>query len=486
MISTHSKLITYPAPTGAVANTDFSVRVRMENGQWQQLFTYLVPVDMHNVREASMITFDFEGTVEVEVTKMAGNIEKVELRPQAYGISMTQLENTVTFKLDRPRKLSFETNGDRFHNLHIFANSVETDAPNPEDSQTVFVKPGVHRPGHLLQLLAAPIGSNSDGEAQFPEVLYFGPGLHQFEEPSLRIPSGKTVYLAGGSMVEASLLCEHVEDITIRGRGILQMTNFEKTTYLRGVQIVFSRNITVEGIITVDPPHYSIFLGKSENIRIRNFKSFSTKGWSDGIDIMSCSHIDIDDIFMRNSDDCIAIYGSRWEYRGDCTDIKVTNAVLWADVAHPLMIGVHGAHEQEGDLIENIVFDNIDILEHHEPQDGYWGCMTINSADMNIVRNITYKNIRIEQFELGRLFDIRVFQNPKYNPSPGNRVENIRFENISFNGVCENPSVIEGFDADRIVDGIFFDNVVINGETVLDAQSGNISIEKYVRNVNFK
>ncbi|MGM0884059.1 MAG: glycosyl hydrolase family 28 protein [Bacillota bacterium] len=482
MISTRTELITYPAPLEAVINNDFSVRVRLENGVWHELFPYQVPVDMHNVREVSMVTFDFEGVVEVEVTKREGILESVDIRPNSYEIPFDQNGNTVTFKLDRPRKLSFEANGDRFHNLHLFANPLETNVPDLEDPRTIYVKPGSHRMDELVALLTNSI----DDEGAFPETLYFGPGMHVIEEKILRIPSGKTVYIAGGAMVVGSMICDHVEDVTIRGRGIVYLRNIEKTTYLRTVQIDFSRNITVEGIISVDPPHYSIHLGKSEHVHISNFKSFSTRGWSDGIDMMSCSYVDIDDVFLRTSDDCIAIYGSRGIFYGDSTNISVTNSVLWADVAHPIMIGVHGDHEHDGDSIENIVFDNIDILEHHEPQDGYWGCMTINAADKNTVRNVTYKNIRVEQFELGRLIDIRVFQNPKYNPSPGNRVENIRFENIEFNGICENPSVIEGFDGDRIVDGITIENFRINGTQVTDAQSGNIQIGEYVNNVVVK
>lgn len=123
----------------------------------------------------------------------------------------------------------------------------------------------------------------------------------------------------------------------------------------------------------IDPPHYSIFIGQSEQIVIDNFKSFSTRGWSDGIDIMSSSEVRIQDVFMRNSDDCIAIYGSRWDFYGDTRNISVRDSILWADVAHPLMIGTHGDHERNGDTIESIVFANIDILNHHEPQENYWG-----------------------------------------------------------------------------------------------------------------
>ncbi|MBD0382951.1 hypothetical protein ICC18_22840 [Paenibacillus sp. WST5] len=443
-------MVTYPAPAEAVGNSDFTVRVRSLQGEWQELFCYNVKVDMHDVRNASMVYFDCSGPILVEVVKNEGSVEVVLIRPLSSGLECVYSGNRVTFMLDGPRKLSLEVNGDRFHNLHIFANPLEENVPDPTD----------------------------------PNVIYFGPGMHVLEEPQLRIPSGKTIYIAGGAVVVGALVCDHVHDVTIRGRGLLYMSDFEKTTYYRGVEITFSKNITVEGIITVDPPHYTILIGQSEHISIRNMKTFSTRGWCDGIDMMSCSYIEIDDVFLRTSDDSIAIYGQRGDFHGDSRNVTVRNSIFWADVAHPMNIGTHGDSENGGNVIENIVFENIDILEHHEPQPDYWGCMAINPGDNNIVRNIRYENIRIEQFELGELFNIRVVHNPKYNPQPGKRVENIYFKDIVFNGNCENPSRIEGFDETRVVDGVTFENVYVNGRP-LKLDSEDIQIGSFVHNVNF-
>jgi hypothetical protein len=443
-----NRLVTYPAPVEAVENSDFKVRVRLAQGEWQELFCYNVKVDMHDVRNASMVYFDCSGPVDVEVIKNTWEVEEAVIRPLSFGLECAYSGNRVTFMLDGPRKISLEVNGDRFHNLHIFANPLEENVPDPTN----------------------------------PDVIYFGPGMHVLKEPQMRIPSGKTVYIAGGAVVVGALVCEHVQDVTIRGRGLLYMSDFEKTTYYRGVEISFSRDITVEGIITIDPPHYTILIGQSEHISIRNIKTFSTRGWSDGIDMMSCSHIEIEDVFLRTSDDCIAIYGQRGDFYGDSLNVTVRNSILWADVAHPMNIGTHGDSENGGNIIENIVFENIDILEHHEPQRDYWGCMAINPGDNNTVRNIRYENIRVEQFELGELFNIRVVHNPKYNPQPGKRVENILFKDIVFNGICENPSRIEGFDETRIVDGVTFENVFVNGRQ-LELDLGDILIGSYVNNV---
>ncbi|MNZ85822.1 Dextranase precursor [compost metagenome] len=310
--------------------------------------------------------------------------------------------------------------------------------------------------------------------------------MHFIEETLLRIPSGKTVYIAGGAAVAGSIVFDHVEDAAVRGRGIVYLADFHRFSAFRGVRIVCSKHIKVEGITTVNPPHYSIYIGGSEDIQIGNFKSFSCEGWSDGIDMMASSRIEIDDVFLRTSDDSIAIYGSRWDYYGDTRSVTVRNSTFWADVAHPLMIGIHGDHHRNGDTIEDIRFENIDILEHHEPQQNYQGAMTINAGDLNTVRNVTYDHIRVEHFELGRLFDIRVVWNKDYNPVPGSRIENIVFRNIAYNGHNAEPSRIHGFDKERSVDGVTFENLRINGELVADSTHSALDINEYAINVTFK
>ena len=67
-----------------------------------------------------------------------------------------------------------------------------------------------------------------------------------------------------------------------------------------------------------------------------------------------------------------------------------------------------------GNIIENITFSNIDILEQDEDDSNYQGCLAISASDNNLVRNITYENIRIEDIQEGQLFNFRVYFNEKY------------------------------------------------------------------------
>ena len=476
-----NKINGYAAPSGAVGKDDFAVYVRIPGQPWEQLFVYEVRVDMHNVRQASMVYFDMSGTVEVRIESLKQTIHEAVVRPLSAKVSIVHTEETLSFTLDRPQKLSIEINGERFSNLHLFANPIEVDVPDPGHEKVLLLKPAIHRTEDIYRLLATP---KAEG-GQVPDTLYFAPGMHYLEETLLQIPSGTTVYIAGGAIVVGSLVCERVQDITIRGRGILYLSDFHRYSAFRGIRIVFSENISVEGIITLDPPHYSIYLGQSQHVEIRNFKSFSTRGWSDGIDMMSCSHIDIDDVFLRTSDDCIAIYGSRWDYYGDTSHITVRNSIFWADVAHPLMIGTHGNHHDNGDTLSDILFENIDILEHHEPQPNYMGALAINAGDLNTVRDVVYRNIRIENFELGRLIDLRVVWNKDYNPVPGYRIENISFEDITYSGDSPNPSQIFGYDKERTIHNVSFTRLTVNDQLILQPEPGIMDINEFVQGISF-
>ena len=226
----------------------------------------------------------------------------------------------------------------------------------------------------------------------------------------------------------------------------------------------YSKNVLVDGITIVNPDHYTVFGGETTGLTIKNLKSFSCKGWSDGIDLMCCNEVLIDNVFMRNSDDCIAVYAHRWNYYGGSKNITLQNSILWADIAHPVNIGGHGNSADEvGETVENITVRNIDILEHDEDDPLYQGCMTIDCGDKNLVRNILFDNIRVESIQEGRLFHVNVRFNPKYDKQPGRGIEDVIFRNITYNGVGENPSLLKGLDENRRIKNVTFDNVMING-----------------------
>lgn len=451
MIAFPQELLVYDAPEPlkySAHNDDFTVRVRKPGGDWKDLFEWLVQVDLDNVQNASMVSFDFSGSVEVQVRKNNGTVGAVQIRPLAAGVAPDIAGQVISFSLDKPTKLSIEVNGDRLHNLHLFANSILKDKPDVNDPHIIYFGPGIHRPG------------DQPGDV-------------------FHITSGKTVYIDGAAVIRGKLLVDRADDVKIIGTGIVYQTE-------RGIEIRHSTNVKIDGPLFINPSHYTIYGGQTSGLTIRNIKSFSCKGWSDGIDLMSCSNVTVDSVFMRNSDDCIAIYGHRWDFYGSARNYQIRNSVLWADVAHPTNIGLHGYAEAGGDTIENISFENIDILEHDEDDREYQGCLAITCGDNNLVRNVSYKNIRVEDFQEGQLFNFRVMYNDKYSHAPGRGIENVRLTNIEYNGNSANPSVIEGYDSLRKVNDVVIDGLKINGERIYEKSQSTICKDANVSKLTIK
>lgn len=447
--SVNAQLVTYPDAlnAGMPPSDDYTVKVRIPGGDWKDLFEYKVSVDMDNVQSASMVQFDMGSPVEVMVKKNNGLIQDVKIRPLASDIQHTVDRNVILFRLEKPQYLSVEFNGDRLHNLHLFANPLETETYTGSSNKVMYFGPGVHRPQDL-------------------------------PNTQIQIPSNTTVYLAPGAVVKAKFLIDKAENVRIIGRGILDHP-------LRGVEITHSKNILIDGITVVNPDHYTIFGGEANGLTIKNLKSFSCKGWSDGIDLMCCNDVLIDNVFMRNSDDCIAIYAHRWSYYGGSQNITLQNSVLWADIAHPVNIGGHGNPEDEvGEMVENIIVRNIDILEQDEDDPLYQGCMAIDCGDKNLVRKVLFEDVRVESIQEGRLFHVNVRFNPKYDRQPGRGIEDVTFRNITYNGVGENPSLIKGLDEERNVKNVTFENVVINGKK-MESIDGFIT-NGYIRGIKVK
>lgn len=449
-------VISWQAPKGAGLNNDFTVKVRPEGkSKWVFVPTYLVKVDevrgtTHYVENASMATFDFSGKIEIAVTYNKEKIDSACVRPLSYDIPFTIVENTVQFSLENPANLSVEVNGDIFHNLHLFANPIDTFKVDKKN----------------------------------PDLIYFGPGIHRFENGEFRIPSGKTVYVAGGAVMMGRMLIENVHDVKLLGRGIID------PSVKMGIRIANSRNVQVEGLVATQ-----CATGGSDSVTIRNVKVISYFGWGDGMNVFSSKNVLFDGVFCRNSDDCTTVYGTRLGFEGPSSNITMQNSTLWADVAHPIFIGIHGNAEKP-EILENLNYVNIDILDHKEKQLNYQGCMAINAGDENLIRNVRFENIRIENFRQGQLVNLRIFFNEKYCKAPGRGIENVLFKNISYTGNRAEISVIEGYDAQRKVQNIRFENLRINGQIISDDMPGKpkwyhtgdmarIYVGPHVENISF-
>src|SRR5262249_10617497 len=138
------------------------------------------------------------------------------------------------------------------------------------------------------------------------------------------------------------------------------------------------------------------------------------------------------------------------------------------------------------DTLENIRFQDIDILEHAEHDPNYRGAMAISDGDDNLVRNVVFDSVRVDDFQEGQLINLRVLYNEKYNTAPGRGIQDILFRNISYRGANQDASIIAGYDATRAVQRVRFESLSINGRKIRNAHDANLEIGSHVADVTFR
>ncbi|KAF2033430.1 hypothetical protein EK21DRAFT_108898 [Setomelanomma holmii] len=191
-------------------------------------------------------------------------------------------------------------------------------------------------------------------------------------------------------------------DSAIRGRGMIYKPQ-------AGIQVARATNTLIEGITLINA---NLDTREAKIVHIRDVKSFSATQWGDGMDFYCSQGVLVEDVLYRNSDDCVTIYNHGNEWSGDPRNITVRDSSFWADVAHPINVGMHG-NTDHPETMSEITSSNIDILDHREPQFDYQGCIAINPGDSNLVRDVLIENIRVEDFHVGQLLNKRVMYNTK-------------------------------------------------------------------------
>ncbi|MBQ3781544.1 MAG: glycoside hydrolase, partial [Bacteroidaceae bacterium] len=213
-----------PEKDGPVLSARYDVSVRsMDSSSWQQVPVLRCDVNTRRVQQSAYAEFDMGCPVIVRVRSNEHDTYNPVIRPSARQIQTLRIDaRTVEFALTEPAYLSLEQDGDREHNLHIFANSLLTERHTPDEPQTINWE--------------AP--NSQDVFIRNPRLIYFGPGVHRPKDlpgGDIKIPSNCTVYLAPGAVVKARLIVDHAENVRIVGRGILDHP-------LRGVEITYSKN----------------------------------------------------------------------------------------------------------------------------------------------------------------------------------------------------------------------------------------------------
>ncbi|KAH6889803.1 pectin lyase fold/virulence factor [Thelonectria olida] len=433
----------YTVPEGVATSSAFVVEARSSSApEWTTVSTCAVDVadvnitrNEFNKHPISVASIDVNGAVEFRVRYTAEKVAKASIRPVSLGINTTIADDTIAFTIDRPLDVMLEINGDKWQALHILVNQIDPDEPT------------------------------SDTES----IWYFGPGLNngsayeKVVDGNLSVPSNTTVYLAGGAFLTAKLKFVNVSNSGVRGHGFIY-----KGPNGGAILIERSNNIFVKGVTSLGATGFSLTTGEAKGVHINRYRSFSSHGNGDGVDFFCSQDILVENCFLRNSDDTVAIYGHRWDYYGDTRNITVRNCTLLPDIAHAVQVGTHG-NPAKPETMSGIHISNIDILDHYENQTWYQGCISLNAGDENLIEDVHVDDIRVEKISKGQLVNLRVMQNAMWTTAPGRGVRNVTFKNVELStedSKIVNPSQILGFDATRRVENITFENLKIGGEYI--------------------
>ncbi len=368
--------------------------------------------------------FSMGGPVSVSVQFSGVTLESVTIRPLSLGITPNISGDTVQFVLHQPAPVTVEYNNQVKGALHLFASPLETDIPDRND----------------------------------PNVLYFGPGLH---EAGLITPqNGQTIYLAGGAVLRGYIQAGGVEGVRIMGRGSIDGSKYDRwEDTIVPINFTDSKNITIEGITILDPAAWTVNLYKCDNVTVDGINIVAARSNSDGITTQSCTNVTARNCFVRGWDDNLVVKG----YDGNVKTILFDNCVLWTDLAQSCEVG----YETRADVMEDITFRNITVLHNfHKP------IMSVHNSDNALIQNVRFENIVVEDAQMGNgdgarfLIDLTTTKSQWSKAPKRGNTRGVVFENIKVLGGKQSSIRIFAFNKDYTIDDVLFSNMEILGKRI--------------------
>ncbi len=391
--------------------------------------------------------FDFKGTVEITVTVPKVELDSVKISPLSYGIEpvIDKEAHTVTFRVSKPDTYTLQFNGAPERALHIFANEIETDLPDFND----------------------------------PNVIYIGPGEWNIE--SIMLKKGQTLYLAGGSVVHGIVNANFESDIKVCGRGILDgshLAGWQGRSASIPLKFDYCKNVVIEDVIVLNSNAWACQAYNSSAGTIDGVKIITSRPNGDGISLQSCQNYQVSNCFVRSWDDSLVAKN----YNQNSADITFSNMQLWTDFAQSMEVGYEtNKGNKENASMTNIVFENITVLNNfHKP------VISVHNGDDALLDNIIFRDIVVEHEEVGSgdgdempyLIDINIMQSNNWSTTrERGQIRNVVIENVTFMEGTENASRIKGYDAEHTVENITIRNLNMFGEKITNAEHGKFEID---------
>ena len=392
----------------------------------------------------SFTSFDISGPVVVKIRSLKKSFLNTILRPEKSQVEQfVKSENEISFKIDKPIKLSIEPDGKNAP-LLLFANPINDFVPDKSDKN----------------------------------VIYFGPGIHRPDSALVRVRDNQILYLAEGAIVKAGVILSG-NNAKICGRGILDGNEFVWGKGARHMVDITGNNVVVKDIIIRGGADWTMPVRNCHNVVIDNVKILGGRAQNDdGINPCNAQDVWIKNCFIRTDDDCIALKGMLDPPNSKNVErIKVENSILWSDRARVFLLG----HESRAEYMRDIVFKNIDII--HFAMTAF---LLEPGEDMKM-QNVLFENFTINGEGQKELIRLKPTINQYMHTMIPGHINNITFKNIVVTGKIAGDYSIElaGADENHAVSGVNMSGISILGNKIKTGVK-NLKIGSYVYKVSIK
>jgi Glycosyl hydrolases family 28 len=415
-------------------------------------------VPVLSTRDVNFVVFAFHGKVRVQVEFGPGSepddqalrlhVEEPSVCPLSRGIPVALEDDTACFELPEPRSVSLEIPGRKI--LYLFAAELIVDPPDPDSD----------------------------------DVVYFAAGqVHS--DAKVVLKSNQTLFLEGGAVLCGRVWTEGAENVRIAGHGIMDMSRLPD----RGRSVLFTecRDVEVSGITMLDSKGWNIMLHRCTRAVVRGVKQIGLEVTSDGVDVVASEDVLVDDCFLHNNDDCIAVKCFQNALYKAADDPRNPVAVRRVTVQNSVLCNTHSGnvmeigYELRGSVIEDVTFRNCDVLGSHS----IGGTFTIHNGDRAVVRNILYEDIRVEHM-YSRFVDFRILLSRYSRDEERGQIQNVTLRNIAFPIDIHNSiSLIGGHDEAHMVKGVHFEDVYVGENKVTHPDALNMYV-KYSESITFQ
>ena len=455
-----NQLVLYEGPKTMTSSQNASVWVG-----GHELFVYDVMVNHEHTWNANtvpsdtpMAYFDFDGevTVEIEMPGLGKEIESAAVLPSSHGIAPLVSGNRVTFTVTEPGFYTVVYNNHVNKATHIFANPLETDVPDKDDPNVFFIEPG------------------------------------EWALDAIQLKSDQTLYISGGAVVHSVVIVDNAVNVTIRGRGIIDGSDYpghnQPGSYARvPIDIRNAKNITAEGFIIANANCWNFNSYATENAHISNVKIISARQNGDGFTFQSCKNHTVTDSFARTWDDSLVIKN----YSGSSRDITFERVQIWTDLAQSMEIGYEtNKGVTINPEISDVLFKDITVLyNNHKP------VISIHNSDDAVVRNVTYQNITVENaFMRGdngvnnELIEMHMLKSgwSAVRDEYGG-VRDILIDGLTVVNTLDGkapPSRFLGHSEAHMLENVTIKNVTILGEKITDLAALKAEVNEFAANVS--